>query len=231
MSSCLFYNTSQNRVPNIWLFWKTTVATPNMIHCSNQQLTVEIDGVLLSIIHVHCIYVSRRQLWYDLQQLSLSNLPWLMLGDFNAYLSYLDKQGGHRPITAVMTDFRDFVGSNHLMEVPCNGFHFSWWNKQVGRLKILGKLDRMFSNILWSSKYPGWNYKVCNWLCSDHSPIVGRCVDIPQPKNIPFKFFNMWCSHSTFRDTGKANWDVPVSGHSIYILTQKLKRLKSALKT
>ncbi|KAF9623077.1 hypothetical protein IFM89_036231 [Coptis chinensis] len=167
MSSCFFYNTSPNRVPNIWLFWKTTVATPNQIHCSNQQLTVEIDGVLLSIIHAHCIYVNRRQLWMDLHQLSLMNLPWLILGDFNAYLSYSDKQGGHRPSTAAMSDFRDFVGSNHLMEAPCNGFHFSWWNKQVGRLKILGKLDRMFFNILWSSKYPGWNYKNKNRCSGD----------------------------------------------------------------
>ncbi|KAF9616732.1 hypothetical protein IFM89_032251 [Coptis chinensis] len=46
---------------------------------------MEIDGVLLSIIHAHCIYVNRRQLWMDLHQLSLMNLPWLILGDFNAY--------------------------------------------------------------------------------------------------------------------------------------------------
>ncbi|KAF9611097.1 hypothetical protein IFM89_026990 [Coptis chinensis] len=148
MSSCFFYNTSPNRVPNIWLFWKTTVATPNLIHCSNQQLTVEIDGVLLSIIHAHCIYVNRRQLWMDLHQLSLMNLPWLILGDFNAYLSYSDKQGGHRPSTAAMSDFRDFVGSNHLMEAPCNGFHFSWWNKQVGQLKILGGYWRVLGQAL-----------------------------------------------------------------------------------
>ncbi|KAF9625204.1 hypothetical protein IFM89_020438 [Coptis chinensis] len=191
---------------------------------------MEVDGVLLSIIHAHCSYVNRRQLWMDLHQFSLMNLPWLILGDFNAYLSYSDKQGGHRPSIAAMSDFRDFIGSNHLMEAPCKGFHFSWWNKQVGRLKILGKLDRMFFNILWSSKYPGWNYKVCNRLCSDHSPIVGRSVDIPRPKNVPFKFFNMWCSQPSFRDKVKAIWDVPLAGHSIYILTQKLKRLKSALK-
>ncbi|KAF9620903.1 hypothetical protein IFM89_015300 [Coptis chinensis] len=230
MSSCFFSNNSLNRVPNIWLFWKTTVDTPNLLCCSNQQITVEVDGVLLSIIHAHCSYVNRRQLWMDLHQFSLMNLPWLILGDFNAYLSYSDKQGGHRPSTAAMSDFRDFIGSNHLMEAPCKGFHFSWWNKQVGRLKILGKLDRMFFNILWSSKYPGWNYKVCNRLCSGHSPIVGRSVDIPRPKNVPFKFFNMWCSHPSFRDTVKAIWDVPLAGHSIYIMTQKLKQLKSALK-
>ncbi|KAF9625478.1 hypothetical protein IFM89_023394 [Coptis chinensis] len=159
MSSCFFFNNSPNRVPNIWLFWKTTVATPNMLCCSNQQITVEVDGVLLSIIHAHCNYVNRRQLWMDLHQLSLMSLPWFILGDFNAYLSFSDKQGGHRPSTSVMSDFRDFVGSNHLMEAPCNGFHFSWWNKKVGQLKIMGKLDRMFFNILWSSKYPGWNYK------------------------------------------------------------------------
>ncbi|KAF9619289.1 hypothetical protein IFM89_006476 [Coptis chinensis] len=108
MSSYFFSNNSLNRVPNIWLFWKTTVDTPNLLCCSNQQITVEVDGVLLSIIHAHCSYVNRRQLWMDLHQFSLMNLPWLILGDFNAYLSYSDKQGGHRPSTKSDVRFRDF---------------------------------------------------------------------------------------------------------------------------
>ncbi|KAF9616731.1 hypothetical protein IFM89_032250 [Coptis chinensis] len=47
-------------------------------------------------------------------------------------------------------------------------------------------------------------------------------------------FFNiLWSSKypdGTIRDMVQANWDVPVSGHSIYILTQKLKRNRKALK-
>ncbi|KAF9591206.1 hypothetical protein IFM89_002861 [Coptis chinensis] len=153
---------SQNRLSKLINKWDPDIvgiAEPMISPDDFSKITVEVDGVLLSIIHAHCNYVNRRQLWMDLHQLSLMNLPWLILGDFNTYLSYSDKQGGHRPSTAAMSDFRDFVGSNHLMEAPCIGFHFSWWNKQVGRLKILGKLDRMFFNILWSSKYLGWNYK------------------------------------------------------------------------
>ncbi|KAF9618145.1 hypothetical protein IFM89_000548 [Coptis chinensis] len=82
----------------------------------------------------------------------------------------------------------------------------------------------MFCNVLWSSKYLEWNYKVCNRVCSDHSPYI------PRPKNIPFKFFNMWCAHPSFRDVVQQSWATPILGHSIFVLTQKLKRLKGVLK-
>ncbi|KAF9604307.1 hypothetical protein IFM89_005633 [Coptis chinensis] len=106
--------------------------------------------------------LKRRPLWTELQHISNANFPWLLMGEFNAYLSCFEKQGGNRPSAATMNEFRECVSTALLMEVPCNGFHHTWWNKQVGRFKIVGKLDRMFCNALWSSNFPGWNYKVCN---------------------------------------------------------------------
>ncbi|KAF9594858.1 hypothetical protein IFM89_034841 [Coptis chinensis] len=67
MSSSFYYNSSQNRVPNLWILWKSSKATPTLLHYSNQQLTVEVDGVLISIIPANCMYVSRRHLWSELQ--------------------------------------------------------------------------------------------------------------------------------------------------------------------
>ncbi|KAF9615242.1 hypothetical protein IFM89_022504 [Coptis chinensis] len=40
----------------------------------------------------------------------------------------------------------------------------------------------------------------------------------------------MWCTHPTFRDTVSESWQIPIQGNSIFILTQKLKRLKGVLK-
>ncbi|KAF9606065.1 hypothetical protein IFM89_023088 [Coptis chinensis] len=76
----------------------------------------------------------------------------------------------------------------------------------------------------------GWNYKVGSRICSDHSPIMGCGVNVPRPGNMPFKFFNIWCTDPNFRDIVKASWEIPIWGHSIFILTQKLKRLKATLK-
>ncbi|KAF9595141.1 hypothetical protein IFM89_037241 [Coptis chinensis] len=80
-----------------------------------------------------------------------------------------------------------------------------------------------------SKRYPGWNYKVLSRLCSDHSPLVGWYDRIPKPTNAPFRFFNMWTSHPDFLEVVKENWKVPIEGHSLFILSQKLKRLKQKL--
>ncbi|KAF9606277.1 hypothetical protein IFM89_024186 [Coptis chinensis] len=41
----------------------------------------------------------------------------------------------------------------------------------------------------------------------------------------------MWCSHENFKAMVKENWQVPIEGNPFFILIQKLKRLKKALKT
>ncbi|KAF9619406.1 hypothetical protein IFM89_006593 [Coptis chinensis] len=59
---------------------------------------------------------------------------------------------------------------------------------------------------------------------------MGCGVNVPRPENMPFKIFNMWCTDPNFRDIVKASWEIPIWGHSIFILTQKLKKLKATLK-
>ncbi|KAF9606887.1 hypothetical protein IFM89_029486 [Coptis chinensis] len=88
----------------------------------------------------------------------------------------------------------------------------------------------IFWNIRVDISSLGWKYQVSSRICSDHSPLLGGNISIPQPKNKPFKFFNMWCTHPTFRDIVFDSWQQPILGNSIFILTQKLKRLKGVLK-
>ncbi|KAF9603379.1 hypothetical protein IFM89_035624 [Coptis chinensis] len=173
MSASFYSNDRQNSAPNIWLLWKSTVSTPTLLQQSSQQITVEVEGCLITVVHAHCIYVQRRHLWNEIKQISSFNLPWLVLGDFNAYLSILEKCGGNRPTAAALNDFRDCISESQLMEIPNTGFVYTWWNKQVGRFKIMGKLGRMLCNAEWCSKFQGWNYKVGSRICSDHSPILG----------------------------------------------------------
>ncbi|KAF9618690.1 hypothetical protein IFM89_002385 [Coptis chinensis] len=100
LSTKFHHNSRQCQVPNLWLFWKSTISPPNLLHCSQQQLTVE--------------------------------------GDFNAYLSDSEKQGGNKPSAVAMNDFRECVSNSHLMEVPSKGFLHTWWNKQRSGTTELG---------------------------------------------------------------------------------------------
>ncbi|KAF9596637.1 hypothetical protein IFM89_012760 [Coptis chinensis] len=108
LNTSFLCNSRHLQIPNLWLFWKVSLTTPTIFHCSPQQLTVEVEGTLITIVHAHCIYVQRRHLWAELQIISSSNLPWMVMGDFNAYLSYGDKKGGNRPSSAAMNDFREY---------------------------------------------------------------------------------------------------------------------------
>ncbi|KAF9599629.1 hypothetical protein IFM89_001371 [Coptis chinensis] len=59
------------------------------------------------------------------------------MGDFNAYLSYSEKQGGNRPSAEAMNAFRECVSTAHLLEVPCNGFHHTWMELQSLQQKLV----------------------------------------------------------------------------------------------
>ncbi|XVF65103.1 hypothetical protein PTKIN_Ptkin09bG0219800 [Pterospermum kingtungense] len=65
---------------------------------------------------------------------------------------------------------------------------------------------------------------------SDHSPTIIRRADRIEHPLKPFKFFNLWASHSTFEDVVRSSWQVHVQGNPMQALHAKLKRLKPKLK-
>ncbi|KAF9621053.1 hypothetical protein IFM89_015875 [Coptis chinensis] len=178
-------------VPNLWLLWRHDVLAPTLHSQSSKHITVESQNGLITIIHASSVYVRWRHLWVELSSLNSSSRAWLMIGDFNAYLSPTEKKGGRTPLYVAMSDFRDMVHSNQLMEAPHSGFEFTWLNKHMG---------------------------------------VDKTITIPRPRNVPFKFFKMWTTDTSLKDLVLQSWSEPIEGHSIFVLTQKLKRLKGALK-
>ncbi|KAF9617933.1 hypothetical protein IFM89_039226 [Coptis chinensis] len=94
----------------------------------------------------------------------------------------------------------------------------------------MGCIDLAFYNKEWQDSFPSWGHKVVARLCSDHAPLIGWHESIPKPRNAPFKFFNMWLSHPNFMALVKNSWEEYIEGHELFILAQKLKRLKDAIK-
>ncbi|KAF6143324.1 hypothetical protein GIB67_039107 [Kingdonia uniflora] len=99
-------------------------------------------------------------LWKDLSVLGSSNLPWLVVGDFNVVLRGEEQRGGRGVRWNASAEFLDFLNSSSLLEVNSSGSEFTWCNGQMGNKRILSKLDKMLCNQAWSNLFSGWKYKV-----------------------------------------------------------------------
>lgn len=61
---------------------------------------------------------------------------------------------------------------------------------------------------------------------SDHSPLLGSCVHIQKPKNIPFRVLKIWLSQEGFKELIKEAWSEEVIGNPAFVFMQKMKILE-----
>ncbi|KAK4265516.1 hypothetical protein QN277_026562 [Acacia crassicarpa] len=119
----------------IWLLWDNgafdityLTSTTQLLHCQVKDLNSSIIS-LVTVVYGETTTVGRITLWNSLRLLSNSNvnfnLPWLALGDFNAYLSPNDKLGGANPQWTSMQQFKDCIDDTELIEVNVQGEKFT----------------------------------------------------------------------------------------------------------
>lgn len=88
---------------------------------------------------------TRRSLWHSLRTIAgIITIPWLVLGDFNAFMSSSDKLGGSPLLNRSMEEFNDSIIDIGLLEEK-----FTWEKKHVKE-----RLDWAFGNLMWTMKYP-----------------------------------------------------------------------------
>lgn len=70
---------------------------------------------------------TRRGLWASLTGIaaSVSNAPWLIIGDFNAVLNTQDRIGGAAVSRYETQDFEDFIANTDVSELRSSGHFFS----------------------------------------------------------------------------------------------------------
>ncbi|XP_028109972.1 uncharacterized protein LOC114308561 [Camellia sinensis] len=167
---------------------------------------------------------NRRKLWTTLVQLkSVFPDPWCLGGDFNEVKTVSERKGCIRRDRG-MGDFGNFISSLELVDIPMLGRRYTWGNSQSW-----SRIDRFIVNPEWLEWY---KYKVWGLprLLSDHSPILlmedGRDWG---PK--PFKFINAWVLHHNFLEEVRRVWtSTLVQGWAGYVIMEKLRALKAALK-
>lgn len=87
----------------------------------------------------------RKELWLNLIDINHNkqNLPWIVLGDFNAVLPPNNKKGG---VPLSYNDYKLFlncVNDSELIEIPISGSPFTWHKHDVHE-----RLDWSFAMLL-----------------------------------------------------------------------------------
>lgn len=91
--------------------------------------------------------ILEKKLWKELSLIPKLNLPWIVLGDFNAIMSTAEhKESNFRYYARKAYLFSKFIFDNVLIDVSYLGASFSWCNGQRGLARRWARLDRCLVN-------------------------------------------------------------------------------------
>ena len=150
-----------------------------------------------------------------------------MGGDFNVVRFPSEKLGGGR-VTSSMRGFDAFIQDCGLKDPPLSNAKFTW---SVNRSHTVSShLNRFLFTNEWEDVFLDLVQEICFRLVSDHFPVILEPSKIKWGPT-PFRFENMWLSHSAFIPFVKEVWDnAEVQGWEGFKFMRKLKSLKDKLK-
>lgn len=115
---------------------------------------------------------------------------WLVIGDFNAYLTAFDKSGGANLNLSSMQRFQECLLNCGLSDMGFKGPPFTWEGRGVKE-----RLDRGVCNPQWLLQFP-----------------ESSILHLPQLKSDglgsrPFRFLASWLTHEDFHKVVESTWD------------------------
>ncbi|XP_062099934.1 uncharacterized protein LOC133805796 [Humulus lupulus] len=203
--------------------------SPQTVHCQ-VNLVGQRGMFYVTFVYGYNVLENRRSLWHDLTRISLLVKAWIVLGDFNAPFSGLDRSGG-KPIAGVeLTDPVGWLVEAKMEAMKSSGSYFTWTNNQDGSARIYSKIDHVFMNEDWLDMFPQ-SLVVFSWeVVSDHCSCVVSNIPMEAMGIKLFRFFNFWTGHSSFKQVVLSSWRVPIRASGLRAIYLRLVRLKHRLK-
>lgn len=151
-----------------------------------------------------------------------------IIGDFNSILFEGERVGeSDEDSDRERLDFVEFIERSRLVDIELQGRRFTWYRCGGG---CKSRLDRALVNDRWVERWPDTELRGLPRSISDHCALVlsTKCIDWG-PK--PFRFINAWIHSPGFKEKVADSWSQEgIQGWGGYVLKEKLKRLKDALK-
>ncbi|XP_022003085.1 uncharacterized protein LOC110900505 [Helianthus annuus] len=181
-----------------------------------------------SFVYAENKYQDRRSLWADLCNFRglTKDVPWVVMGDFNAALNMEDFLTGPSSHTIAMRDFYDCVQNTELIDVKSHGLHYTWSQRPKNGVGTLKKIDRVMGNVKLLDVFPDAYAMFQPFRVSDHVPGILRLASMDTGRPKPFKFPNFITSKPNFGQAIIAEWTKNVEGVAMFSVVQKMKNLK-----
>ncbi|XP_056685736.1 uncharacterized protein [Spinacia oleracea] len=227
-------NSSYHSGGRIVVAWKDSCFTVNIVVASSQFVNCHVTPVS-GRQPFYCTFVyafndagMRQDLWRDLLLLNTQD-PWIVCGDVKCVMA-LDERIGAPVRHSDIMDVSNCMHAFGLEDIKCVGNLFTWNNKQQGNNRVFSKIDRFMANHARQSCFPFAEVCFMPEGHFDHSPGLLSVYPRDDGGKKPFKYFTMWKSSTVFSDTVQQAWNTQILRTKMFILINKLKRAKQALK-
>lgn len=173
----------------------------------------------------------QRFLWNELSGLAYLNLPWLIMGDFNAMVSQDEHRGGSNYYYSRKASvFSEFIAANNLLYVNYVGSPFTWCNNQLGLARRWARLDCCLVNMWWANSIDSCVIKHLPRLHSDHSPLLLSIY----PRNSfvkkrIFRFDNFWLEHVGCHEAVRKAWNFLPHSNPMQAFSHLISRTRHLL--
>eukprot|EP00253_Pinus_taeda_P017284 PITA_17284 len=145
--------------------------------------------------------------------------------------SLTKKKGGTRKLGRDSISFQNFMDNMGLVDTETTNGTFTWNNKRGGASQAASKLDRFIISYDLFVKVLDMLASILPFGGSDHWYVQLEATFMGTPRNIPFRFENVWLSHPDFTNNIDKWWVyMPVQGTKMFRVSQRLKHIKSRLK-
>ncbi|KAK4260483.1 hypothetical protein QN277_003587 [Acacia crassicarpa] len=194
----------------IWVLWDNDTFDITYLSSSTQTLHCQVydrtnnSTSLVTMVYGETTLSSRNPLWDSLRSLAInSTLPWLVLGDFNAFMSPTDKLGGAAPLWASMQQFRDCIDDTSLLEPMVHGDKFTWEKEGLKE-----RLDWVFNNLNWLNYHPNFTVRHELKFKSDNRIVVVNSSLSSQRRSFQktFSYQIAWTLENDFKDLTTEAW-------------------------
>ncbi|XP_062114012.1 uncharacterized protein LOC133825027 [Humulus lupulus] len=230
-----FYSspTIEGRLLIVWRrsFVRMTILEEShqFVHCM-VKMAGQRDSFYVTFVYGYNMLEERRSLWQGLNRISLSVRAWIVLGDFNAPFSGLDRSGG-KPVSGLeLADPLCWLADTKVEALKSIDSYFTWTNNQEGSARIYSKIDHVFMNEEWLDLFPH-SLAVFRWeVVSDHCSCVVTNMPMEKMGVKLFKFYNFWTAHPDFKEVVMSSWRTPIKATGLRAIYLKTVRLKHRLK-
>ena len=154
----------------------------------------------------------------------------VMHGDFNEIIKSHEKLGGRLRPHQQMQDFRDVLDECGFVDLGFVGNKFTWYKNFSNGHTIWERLDRAIGTQSWFSIFLATKVVTLECGTSDHKPIIIHPMGIPDRKNRPWRFEQVWLEDEGCHEIAHLAWRSDGGTSLMDKVTGKIKRCQSSFK-